>query len=262
MTECEDVCKDVSNLTIYFFDEKNKKTFENIKLESGLDLPDRISYQHVDSFEEMLFWKDRGGKKKSQNEEDQEQQPKDCMLCSRPIKGEEFVTCHECLREVHGICNDVHADEGDGLCPFCDAQLDCEISLADERVELSSDEDDNISETMQIVENLNDLSFDHDDQQSVDSFDELLAPPTSKAERQSVNSLDELRTSRPKAEIICLSASDDSSMEMSPAKLPPKASLSEIMCLSADDDSSMEMSPVKLPRKAVPYDNVIDLCSP
>jgi hypothetical protein len=295
VTECEDVCKDAfTNLTIYFFDEKTKQAFEKIKLESGFELPDRISCAHVESFEQMLFWKDRGSKKQSSQEEEQqseEQQPKDaCMLCSRPIKvDEECVTCHECLRQVHGICNDVHA-EGDGLCPCCDALLDCDISV--QRVEHLSDDDDSVSEIMQIAENLDNLNFD---QESLDSFDELLAPLTSKAERQSLDSLDELLASRlpPKVEMNCLSVSDDSSMEMSPAKLPPKAlpfnaeiiSLSvsddssmemspaklppkalplnaEIICLSADDDSSMEITPAKLPRKAPPSDTVIDLCSP
>ena len=252
VTACEDTFVDASILTIYFFDEKTKGSFEKIKLESGLDLLERVRSVQVGSLEEMVFWKDRGNKRQRNQEEEEiiESQdrsiPNDCMLCSRPILvDEQFAECPECLRQMHAICNDVHADEGDGLCPRCDAVLDCD-EASFETEEFSSDEDETAPKASDITSSLEDLRIYQHDDLSFDSFDELLAPPTmvprSTTEQSSLESLDDFVIAKPSLD-------------------------GEILCLSDTDDSSMKATPRKAPQKRVdqiepPQDSVIDLCSP
>jgi len=121
LTECENDLYN-SNLTVYFFDERDKASFERITLESFLPLPDCVGIQLLQSFEEMPFNSNR--KKKKQNTHD------DCLLCCRPITSvEPCVTCNECHRKIHDICADIHAKEGDGLCPLCETLLDCDHSV-------------------------------------------------------------------------------------------------------------------------------------
>lgn len=272
VTECEDTYVDASDLTIYFFDEKTKASFEKIKLESGLDLPERVRSVQVGSLEEMLFWKDRGNKKQSHLEEEEEiierldrSIPLDCILCSRPIQIEEqFVACPECLRQMHGICSDVHSDEGDGLCPRCDALLDRD-GASFESEEFSSDEDDTDPKPSQITRSLQGLRiYEHDDL-SIDSFDELLAPPKmeprSTTERATFESLDDCVITKPSpdGEILYLSDTDDSFMKVTPLKTQQKNA--DVVCWTTDD-SVMEISPPKRKQSEPPRDSVIDLCSP
>ena len=269
VTECEDTFMDSSDLTIYFFDEKTKASFEKIKLESGLDLPERVRSVKVRSFEDMLFWKDRGNKKQGHlhdnemREADGQSISKDCMLCSRPVHADEqSVTCSECLRQVHAICNDVHAEEGDGLCPRCDALLDCD-SASLESEEVSSCDDETDKEPSQLARGLEGLRVYQDDDLSIDSVDELLAPPTmarrATTERLSLESLDNLVDAKASLDVEILYDTDDSSMKITPMKVKQKRA--EILRLSTDE-SSMEISPAKLQHEKLPQDSIIDLCSP
>ena len=258
VTECEDTFVDASDLTIYFFDEKTKASFEKITLESGLDMPERVRSIQVGALEDMIFWKDRKNKKQTHSEEN-----KDCMLCSRPIHtDEQYVTCRECLRQIHAICNDVHAEEGDGLCPRCDALLDCD-SASLESEDYSSGEDVTDLNPNEIARGLECLSIDQHDDLSIDSVDELLAPPAMALKgtklRLSLDSLDDFAISQPRLDVEILYDTDDSSMKITPIKAQQEGA--GIVFLSTDE-SSMEISPTKLPRKKLPPDSVIDLCSP
>jgi hypothetical protein len=267
VTECEDVYQDAPNLKIYFFDEKIKVSFEKIKLESGVDLPESVSCHHIESYEQMPFWNDRGRKNQNNYEENKEvtgdKLPKDCMLCCRPIKFEEqFVTCRECLRHVHDICNDLHAEEGDGLCPRCDTLLDCDTSY--QNVESSSDERDTDSISMRIAKV--DFSDSQDDDRSSDSLEELLAPACTfskmATKQEYLGSLD--GTLSPKSrwddEIVLLSDADESPIKIPPTE--PKIARLKINS-SSEDDSSTDMVPSEVrPKESLPSDHVIDLCSP
>lgn len=268
VTECQDVYdrdkgSNNTDLKIYFFDEKQKDSFEKVKLASGIDLPEQVSYEVVESVEAMPFWRDRGNKKKSSesDEEDEVAVSSDCMLCSRAIKdGEASVVCNQCQRQVHEICNDLHAEEGDGLCPNCDALLDCSASFtteeSDDEISLDDSEAES-SEAEVVTAELSYLSVDDgtpskkalkSDQPMGGLVAQLVEPPTitkvSRDEDDSVDSFDQL-----------LSSTRNSKKK--PKQPPPE---SEIICLS---DSSMDVSPVKLPRnQSSEDDNVIDLCSP
>jgi hypothetical protein len=252
------------DLNIYFFDESKRKVFETVELESKLVLPSHTEYRLVESVKDMPFWADRGTKTKKKKQEQiaheekdeasNENEPpskrEDCMLCSRPIKsddGDVVVTCNDCSRKVHGMCADIHADEGDGMCPHCDAFLDVDISLpSNDGSDTSSSEDGDSKDasTSDIVEHLENLQFDEANENSSSedlSLDEVFLAARKVnvvPEPTSVN-----RVSKP-TEIVCLSSSDDSSSASSfgspykPAGIRNNAS-------STVDDS-----------------DVIDLCSP
>lgn len=129
LTECEtDLYK--SNLTVYFFDEKDRASFESIKLDSFLPLPDCVDIQLVQGVEEMPFYSNRNKKKKKNMDICcMDNLHEDCLLCSRPVtKNEPYVTCSECEGKIHDICADIHAEEGDGLCPQCETLLECNDS--------------------------------------------------------------------------------------------------------------------------------------
>lgn len=246
VTECEGIYNDEKNteddvetnstsfrgenLTIYFFDDAKKEVFESVQLDSNFELPDHTSYRSVKSVEDMPFWANRAaGKKKTKkgllrsaaekNEASKENvspNTRDCMLCSRPIKsddGDTVVTCHDCSRQAHGICADIHADEGDGMCPQCDAFLDIDISLSS-KGEDNSNKSDHLSDNdsasaSDITDDLQKLHFDKADEETSSddsSSDRLpLAAYRSKLDlrRPPVNHL-----SRP-TEIICLSSQED-----------------------------------------------------
>lgn len=267
VTECNDVYdvyQDAPNLRLYFFDEKIMASFEKIKLESGLDLPERISCHQIESYEEMPFWKDRGSKSQNLDEENEEvigdSLPKDCMLCCRPIKLEEqIVTCRQCHRHVHDICSDVHAEEGDGLCPRCDSLLDCDASY--QSVDSSSDDGDADSISMRIAKD-GFLDPQDADLSSV-SFEDFLAPAGKFSkmapDRKHVGSLGGHFSpkSRWEDEIILLSDTDESPTKISSGE--PNIPSPEI----SKSESSIDMTPSELrPKKSLSSDQVIDLCSP
>ena len=94
------------------------------------------------------------------------------------------------------------------------------------------------------------------------AVDELLAPPpmklTGTTARLSLESLDDFGIAEARLDVEILYDTDDSSMRTTPMKAQESVN---IVCLSTDE-SSMEISPAKLPRKKLPPDGVIDLCSP
>jgi hypothetical protein len=165
VTECKDLCESQQTLSISFFDILTKLSFDNLKLESDLDLPVSVTCVLIQSVEEMAFWKKRELKRKKSSNAKLYQG--ECMLCSKKITNCDQITkCHKCSRLVHERCNDIHAEEGDGLCPHCDTFLDCDISF--DSASLSSE-----ASPMSVLKP-DKASNINDDESSLDSFDNLI----------------------------------------------------------------------------------------
>ena len=167
VTECMDLCALQQSLSIYFFDINTKQSFEKIKLESNLDLPVSVKCVLIQSIEDLEFWRKRDLPQKKSS--DHELYQGECMLCSKKLMLCDNITkCHKCCRPMHTRCNDIHAEEGDGLCPNCDTFLDCDISF--DSMPLPTD----TSLKSALLKPVKAVHI-NDDNSSLDSFEDVIA---------------------------------------------------------------------------------------
>jgi hypothetical protein len=134
LTDCVvDLLEERPALTVYFLEREFMTKFEAIQKETGRLLPAFVTCQSVESLEALPF-ASRGGPKNTGIDDDGAIRPphsRDCILCSRPILDSEgHIVCTRCCRIAHEICVDVHAEEADGMCPYCDELFDCDISIS------------------------------------------------------------------------------------------------------------------------------------
>jgi hypothetical protein len=166
VTECMDECAIQQHLSIYFFDSNTKQSFEKIKLQSSLDLPVSVKCVLIQSFDDMEFWRQRDLQRRKSYVHESYQSK--CMLCSEGILPCNDITkCHKCSRPMHTRCNDIHMEEGDGLCPNCDTFLDCDISF--DSMSLSTG-----ASLKSVLRPTKALRTNNDDS-TLDSFDDVIA---------------------------------------------------------------------------------------
>ena len=155
-------------LTVYFFDEAKKQTFERISLDGGIQLSKAIQTKLVESTQDMPFWLARKKSKKQKKVDaavpavddhavivDQNVAPPNnitntaaaatlppnnsdvtpCLLCHRPIAETNIArfVCYGCGGDAHDVCVELHAAT---RCPHCQSPWDdmdqssMEISIA------------------------------------------------------------------------------------------------------------------------------------
>lgn len=141
----------MNNLSLYFFDEVTKQIYDNVPVTccpSSHTDGALISVIVVPSLEEMPFWASRNKKRKPKEtglkngetedrtaqkieQNDTVRLPVECLYCHRSIGNQEMiVNCKNCCSMMHNICVELHMDEGNTTCAFCNEPLDMEDCLS------------------------------------------------------------------------------------------------------------------------------------